>query len=362
MQHRDRKSLIAGISALIREVYGVDPSAAGERSMRERLNPLLDAFLLESQPIVDLEATVLIADIRGFTALTEAHPPRTVIQLLNRYFTRMVDLVRRHGGVVDKFMGDAVMALFGAPVQHGDHLTRALSCAVEMQQAMLELNREGREAGEPSIFAGIAVNTGHLMAGSFGSPLYNEYTVIGDTVNLAARMEGYSLRGQVLLSESSYAGARDRIEIGTANSLYVKGKAREITLYELLAVTHPRRLVVPQIEARRSPRVLVDFPVAFRRVEAKRILSQRFIGKANDLGYHGMNADLPFILPPASEIILSFAPDPGFQPSADLYARVLQSSPGAGIYRTNLEFTSLDTPGHRLVKRYVDDMLWGRWA
>lgn len=354
--------MVAGICGLVSEVYGVESSPLGARAMLDRLNPLLDAFLLESQPIVDIEATVLIADIRGFTALTESQPPRTIIRLLNRYFTRMVDLVRQHGGVVDKFMGDAVMALFGAPIRHDDHLIRALSCAVEMQQAMLELNRESRQAGEPNIFAGIAVNTGNLMAGSFGSRLYNEYTVIGDTVNLAARMEGYSLRGQVLLSESSYAGARDRIEIGGANSLYVKGKAREITLYELHAVTHPKRLVVPQIEARRSPRVLVDFPVAFRRIESKRILSQRFIGKANDLGYHGMNADLPFILPPASEIILSFAPDLGFAPSADVYARVLQTSPGAGIYRTNLEFTSVDTPGHRLVKRYVDDMLWGRWT
>jgi adenylate cyclase len=360
MQHRDRQSLVAGLSGLIHEIYGSESPNRRQGAMIERLNPLLDAFLLESQPIEAMDATILIADIRGFTALTETQPPDTIIRLLNRYFARMVDLVRHHGGVVDKFMGDAVMALFGAPVRRDDHLMRALACAVEMQQAMLELNLESRLTGEPSIYAGIAVNSGSVMAGSFGSRVYNEYTVIGDTVNLAARMEGYSLRGQVLLSDTSYAAARDHIDVGSANSLFVKGKVREITLYELLAVKHPTRLVVPQVEARRSPRVLVDFPIAFRRVESKRILAQRFVGKANDLSYDGMNADLPLILPPYSEVILTFVPELGPDPATEIYARVLRSSPSDGLHRTNLEFTTIDTPGHRLVKRYIDQVLWGR--
>ncbi|MFB1488210.1 MULTISPECIES: adenylate/guanylate cyclase domain-containing protein [unclassified Thiocapsa] len=360
MQHRDRQSLVAGISGLARQVYDTEPPNRREEAMIERLNPLLDAFLLESRPIEAVEATILIADIRGFTALTESHPPQTIIRLLNRYFARMVELVRRHGGVVDKFMGDAVMALFGAPVRRDDHLKCALSCAVEMQQAMLELNRESQLIGEPRIYAGIAVNSGSVMAGSFGSRIYNEYTVIGDTVNLTARMEGYSLRGQVLLSDSSYAAARHYIDIGSANSLFVKGKAREITLYELLAVKGPRRLVVPQVEIRRSPRVLVDFPIAFRRVESKCILAQRFMGKANDLSYYGMNADLPLILPPYSEVILTFVPEFGADPATEVYARVLRTQPSDGLHRTNLEFTTIDTPGHRLVKRYVDQLLWRR--
>ncbi|EGV17009.1 adenylate/guanylate cyclase domain-containing protein [Thiocapsa marina] len=360
MQHRDRQSLVAGISSLAQQVYESVAPNQQEEAMTQRLNPLLDAFLLESQPIEAVEATVLIADIRGFTSLTESQPPETIIRLLNRYFARMVQLVHHHGGVVDKFMGDAVMALFGAPLRRDDHLQCALSCAVEMQQAMLELNRESQIIGEPSIYAGIAVNSGSVMAGSFGSRVYNEYTVIGDTVNLTARMEGYSLRGQVLLSDASYASARDYIDIGSANSLFVKGKVREITLYELLAVNAPRRLTVPQVEVRRSPRVLVDFPIAFRRVESKCILEQRFMGKANDLSYFGMNADLPLILPPYSEVILTFVPEFGADPATEVYARVLRTHPSEGLHRTNLEFTTIDSPGHRLVKRYVDQLLWRR--
>jgi adenylate cyclase len=360
MQHRDRQALVEGISGLVQQVYDTETLERQHKAIIEQLNPLLDAFLLESQPIEAVEATILIADIRGFTALTESHPPQTIIRLLNRYFERMAELVRRYGGVVDKFMGDAVMALFGTPVHRDDHLRCALTCAVEMQQAMVELNRESQLIGEPSIYAGIAVSSGSVMAGSFGSRAYNEYTVIGDAVNLTARMEGYSLRGQVLLSDSSYALARDYIDVGTANALFVKGKVREITLYELLAVKGPQRLVVPKVEERRSPRVLVDFPIALRRVESKCILAQRFMGRANDLGYYGMNADLPLILPPFSEVILTLMPEFGSDPATEVYARVLRTQPSEGLHRTNLEFTNIDTPGHRLVKRYVDQLIWRR--
>jgi adenylate cyclase len=360
MQHRERQSLISALSRLIDEVAGQPSAQRSTEAVSERLNPLLDTFLYELQPIQSAEATILIADIRGFTGLTETLPPETIIRLLNRYFTAMVELVHGHGGVVDKFMGDAVLAIFGAPTRRDDHLMRALSCAVAMQQAMLELNQESQRLGEPNIFAGIAVNSGSVMAGSFGSRLHNEYTVIGDAVNLASRMEGYSLRGQVLLSDTSYAQARDYVEVGSANSLFVKGKVREITLYEILAVKRPTLLTVPRVEVRRSPRVLVDFPIVVRRVESKRILSQRYIGKANDLGYFGINADLPMVLPPSSEVVLSFAPEFGVGQSTDVYARVLRSAPRDGQYRTNLEFTTIDTPAHRLVKHYVDNLLWGR--
>jgi adenylate cyclase len=360
MQHRDRQSLLTALSGLIQEIAGESAVPPSPHTIVERLNPLLDAFLFERQPIKAAEATILIADIRGFTGLTETLPPETIIRLLNRYFTKMVELVHAHGGVVDKFMGDAVLALFGEPTGRPDHLHSALLCAVAMQRAMLEVNRESQEVGDPSLYAGIAVNSGRVMAGSFGSPQHNEYTVIGDAVNLASRMEGYSLRGQVLLSDTSYEHARDYVEVGSANSLFVKGKAREITLYEILAVKHPTRITVPQVEVRRSPRVLVDFPIVVRRVEAKQVLSQVYVGKANDLGYFGINADLPLVLPPSSEVVLSFAPEFGLGQSADIYARVLRSAPRDGQYRTNLEFTTIDTPGHRLVKRYVDNLLWGR--
>ncbi|NKN32538.1 adenylate/guanylate cyclase domain-containing protein [Marichromatium bheemlicum] len=359
MQHQDKQLLFARILAAIEGGEEAASAPIDGEMLRERLSAQLDDFLLESQPIIATEATVVIADIRGFTALVESQPVEVMVRLLNRFFTRMVELVTRYGGVVDKFMGDSVMAVFGVPERRDDDLLRALACAVEIQRAMVVLNRDQRAWNEPSLYAGVAVSSGRLMAGSFGSPLYNEYTVIGDPVNLAARIENYSLRGQVLLSESAQAGAREHIEIGAINQVTVKGKAEPVTLYELKAVDWPQRLEVPEVEPRKAPRIAVDFAVEFRQVVSKRILSESFVGKVHDLSYYGMSADLPVVLPPYTEILLSLAPEIGSGKAMEVYARVLRSQRDKGSYRTSLEFTTIDTPSHRRVKRYVDHMLWG---
>lgn len=360
MQHQNRESFLLGVSGLVDELCEKSGARIQQGLLRQRLDGLIDAFLLESQPITDTRATIVLADIRGFTAITEALPPRVVIGLLNRYFGVMGRVIKRYGGVIDKFMGDSVMALFGAPERRPDDLLRALACAVEMQHAMAELNVGASARGEPSLFVGIAVNTGEVMAGSFGSRLHSEYTVIGDTVNLVSRMESFSLRGQVLLSEASRAAAGDHVEVGSVNEVRVKGKAEPIALYELHAVDYPRRLVVPRVEVRRSPRVQVDLAVELRRVAGKGIDPEPLPARVLDLGYHGFLAELPHALAPGCEVVVNLAlPLPGGA-TGDLYAKVVRTVSGALGVATSLQFTTIGTPAHRLVKRYVDGVLWGR--
>ena len=360
MQHKNRKEFSLGLERLLEELCGRSALADSRVLLRPRLDRLLDELLLVSEPIVETRATVMIADIRGFTAIAESLPPKTLIGLLSRFFDAMGRVIERYDGFIDKFMGDSVMALFGAPARRPDDLLRALACAVEMQQAMGTLNREAEARGEPRLYAGIAVNTGEVMAGSFGSPLHREYTAIGDTVNLVARMESFSLRGQVLLSESSRAEAGDRIEIGGVNRLTVKGKSRPVILYELHAVKHPRRLVVPRVEVRRSPLVRVDFPVTLNPVIGKRILAEPVVGRALDLGYNGLLVRLPVRLERGAELATNLAPDLGQEPAGDLYSRVVRVADGRSGFETSLQFSVVDTPAYGQVKRYVDGMLWGR--
>ena len=358
MQHRDRETLIGGIERIVDEVYGQELSVDAGFLLRRRLNPLLDEFLLEAQPIRNTETTILLADIRGFTALTRTLPAETIGELLNRYFSAMCDVIKRNGGVVDKFMGDAVMALFGAPWGRADDLQRALACAVEMQQAMVALNRENLLRGWPNLFAGIAINTGPVMAGSFGSKVHSEYTVIRDAVNLVARIESFSLRGQILLSETAHAFARDLIDIGSVNKVRVKGVSEPIVLYEMRSVNRPRRLVVPEIDVRRSPRISVDLKAMFRQIDEKRVADSQFPGHVNDMGYFGLSADLPMGLPACSEVSMTMQPEFGLDAGAEVYARVLRSRRSNGAFRTSMEFTAVDTPGHRRIKAYVDNALW----
>ncbi|WP_246237521.1 adenylate/guanylate cyclase domain-containing protein [Caldichromatium japonicum] len=313
----------------------------------------------QSHSIVGTHATILIADLRGFSTLMESVPSTLMVDLLNRFFGLMAKIVKRHGGMIDKLMGDAIMAVFGVPNRRPDDLIRALNCAVEMQLGMIDLSHRNERQGEPRLYAGIALSTGDVMAGSFGSEVYNEYTVIGSPVNLASRIESYAMRGQILLSEATYRAAGDAIQIGTVHEVQVKGRASPVMLYELKAVTQPHLLRVPMVEVRKTPRVLVDFPAVFQRVEDKRVLPERIVGQVQDIGYFGLCVDLPVALPPYSEVMMSMAPEFGLDSQVEVYARVLRSRPHQDRFRTNLQFTNIDTPGHRRIKHYVDHILWG---
>ena len=314
---------------------------------------------LVAAPIAEADASIVLADIRGFTALMAAYPPALMAQLLNRFLTAMCAVVDRYDGYVDKFMGDSVMAVFGVPRRQPDHLHRALACAAAMQQAMERLNRGHQARGEPALYAGIAINTGSVMAGSFGPRKHQEYTVIGDAVNLAARIESFSLRGQVLISAAAHAGAADLIEVGPPNHVQPKGADGLVTLYPLLAVRHRGRLAVPAVEPRQSPRVQVALDAVFRQVAAKRLLEEQFVGHIRDIGYHGLSADLPLPLPGLTELAILLPSLPLFEAGGALYARVLRVMPAEPGFRTSLAFTSVDTPAHRRVKSLVDDRLWG---
>lgn len=367
MQHPNRNQLFAGIEQAVQDLENEGllhleqplRPAAVRKALEGRLNPVLDAFLLESQPQVEAYATVLIADIRGFTALMSSLPMVTMLELLNRWFATMTGIIDRFGGVVDKFIGDAVMALFGLPEARGDDSARALACAVEMQRAMLALNQEYRERGLPEIFAGIAVNTGRLVAGSFGAKAHNEYTVIGDVVNLVSRIESFALRGQVIISESTRTAAADLIEVGAVNTVRFKGISHPVQLYELISVhAEQHRLVVPPIEVRRSPRIRVKLDAIFRQLEGKCIRPAPIPGLINDIGYFGLRADLPRILPDASDVVISLAAQQGLPDVGQLYARVVQTVPWAGRFRTSLELSAVDAAAQQRLKDLIDESLW----
>jgi adenylate cyclase len=181
--------------------------------------------------------TVLFSDVRGFTAMSERATPEEVVGQLNEYFSRMVDVLFAHRGTLDKFVGDMVMGLFGAPLDDPDHAEHAVQAALAMTRALDELNQQWSAAGRPVLDIGIGISTGEMVAGNIGSTAIMSYTVIGDTVNLGARLESlnkdYGTR--VIISEATRAALKGRYDIRPLGEVTVKGKSRAVTIYEVKA-------------------------------------------------------------------------------------------------------------------------------
>jgi adenylate cyclase len=181
------------------------------------------------------DMSVLFSDIRGFTAVTERGDPEALVAQLNEYFSRMVDIVFRHRGTVDKFVGDMVMALFGAPLDDPDHAENAVRTAVEMVEALGHLNRKWADNGQAQLDIGIGVNSGEMIAGNIGSSSIMSYTVIGDNVNLAARLESLNkdYRTRVIISDATRVRLSGGYEIDPLGDVVVKGKTRPVAIFEV---------------------------------------------------------------------------------------------------------------------------------
>jgi class 3 adenylate cyclase len=186
----------------------------------------------------NLEVTVLFSDVRGFTTFAESRPPEEVISHLNEYLSAMVDVIFKYEGTLDKFIGDAVMAVFGSPIAHDDDPMRAVKTALEMQSRLMELNSRWAQQGKETLEIGIGVNTGEVIAGNIGDIRRLEYTVIGDNVNLASRIEGLTKEYHcpIIISDSTYAKVKDKVSVKNIGHVPVKGKSQEVEIYELVSL------------------------------------------------------------------------------------------------------------------------------
>ncbi len=181
------------------------------------------------------ELSVLFSDIRGFTTISERLPPEELVRTLNEYLTPMTDLVFKHEGTLDKYMGDAIMAIWGAPLTQEDHALRACAAAVEMLQQLAELSKRWAAQGRPIIDIGIGINSGHMAVGNMGSDMRFDYTVMGDNVNLGSRLEGTNKEygTHIIISEFTFALVKGKVVARELGSVRVKGKKKPVGIYEL---------------------------------------------------------------------------------------------------------------------------------
>ena len=179
------------------------------------------------------DVTILFSDIRGFTSMTEQLEPTEVVATLNAYFSCMIDVIYKYEGTLDKFLGDGIMCIFGAPIDQPDHVLRAARTALAMQRALKDFNEDQRKQDRPTLKVGIGINSGDAVVGNVGSEKRLEYTAIGDNVNLAARLQAIAVGGQILISESTWQAIKPLATVETLEPVKIKGKERAVPIYDL---------------------------------------------------------------------------------------------------------------------------------
>lgn len=195
--------------------------------------------LLKSEKAIELggvekQVTAMFADIRGFTAMSEKMTPHQVITFLNHYFGDMTDAIFAHNGTLDKYVGDALFALWGSPLPDKDHAYNAVKCALAIQEKLKTQHKKGI----PPINLGIGICSGPAVVGNMGSSQRQEFTAIGDTINTSSRLSGTASGGQIMITESTYKLIKDKIDAKKLEPLKVKGKEKPLIVYEVLSLRH----------------------------------------------------------------------------------------------------------------------------
>ncbi|HTC20054.1 MAG TPA: adenylate/guanylate cyclase domain-containing protein, partial [bacterium] len=208
-------------------------------SLQRYLSPnIVDDMVLNNDIATSLggakkKITVLFCDIRGFTPLTEKEPVETIVGLLNDYFSAMSDVIFANHGTLDKFIGDAIMAIYGAPLEMADGAYQCVKTAVEMRDKLALLNEEWKKEKKPQIQVGFGINTGEAIVGNIGSERRMEYTAIGDMVNVAARVEGETEGNQIFVTEETFQELGNRVQVKKLSAVKLKGKTSKVQIYEV---------------------------------------------------------------------------------------------------------------------------------
>ena len=206
--------------------------------MKRYISAQLAESILSGETDVDLKSgrqdlTVLFSDIRGFTAMSERMEPEDMVDILNQYLSEMTEIVFKHGGTLDKYIGDAVMVFVGNPIPYDDHVERGVRIAMEMRSRLAELQQRWLVEQGELLSIGIGVTTGYVTVGNIGSPARMDYTVVGNQVNLASRLADQAQAGQVLVSERTLAAVRDLVNYDEVDQIELQGVSRPIKVYEI---------------------------------------------------------------------------------------------------------------------------------
>ena len=289
------------------------------------------------------EITLLVSDLRGFTSLSSKLSPREVITILNRYLEPMVEVIVRYRGTVDEFQGDGILVFFGAPLASHDDPERAVACAIEMQNKMVEINKEQVQHNLPELKMGIGINTGEVVVGNIGSEKRSKYGAVGTAINTTYRIESYTTGGQILISPDTYEKIRSQVRVLQTMEVQFKGIDHPVTLYDVTGIEGNHQISLVKKEAPSFTDLELPLPVNCFLVKDKTVSETGISGYITRLSDAAAVVSLEKWVPQHSNLKIILAPEKTLR-LPEAYAKVVsvdQSDTTATNMRGELEFTSL---------------------
>ncbi|WP_457553355.1 adenylate/guanylate cyclase domain-containing protein [Desulfobacula sp.] len=296
--------------------------------------------------------TVLMADLRGFTSLSETRDPEEMVQLLNRYLERMSVIINKYDGIIDEIIGDAILAIFGAPETHDDDPQRAVACALEMQNSLIKLNHEISASGYPPLEMGIGINTGNVIVGNIGSELRMKYGIVGAAVNKAARIESNSVGGQVLIGESTYEHIKEQVGTGPAQATMMKGMKKPLIFYSVFAIKS-RYVVLLNSPVEEKHSLPIRLPFQCWAIKDKKIDTLPLTGETIRMDDNKIDAHIPSGLKAFTDIKLNFDFCLEAHCFEDIYAKSIPIEKNDDPSFQRLQITSMDPEDRAILKKWM---------
>ena len=271
------------------------------------------------------DVTFLVSDLRGFTALSSELSPDDVIHILNSYLERMVEVINRYRGTVNEFQGDGVLVFFGAPLKHDDDPQRAIACAIEMQNALMELNKVQRQNNFPELSMGIGINSGKVVVGNIGSEKRAKYGAVGSPINIAFRVESYTTSGQILISPYTFEKVRKQVQVRKSVKANFKGIDHPLNLYDIVSIEGKYKISLEEKTPDELTTLQSPMPIKCFLIEEKAVSEKVITGHIIRLG--AFSAEVTLEKPIDSHVNLKvLLSSQGTERLSGIYAKVVSSN------------------------------------
>ncbi|MCP4688807.1 MAG: response regulator [Desulfobacterales bacterium] len=307
-------------------------------------NEVVDAIINEPDGLKlggeDRLATILMADLRGFTAMAQTLDAEKVVDIINIYLETMTEVIFKHKGTITEFIGDAILVIFGAPVSYEDHALRSVVCALEMQMAMEKVNKKCRGKGYPEVAQGIGVNTGNVVVGNIGSQKRTKYGVVGYTVNLASRIESFTTCGQILISETTHQACGSILRVDDEMKIMPKGVKDAVTIYEIGGIGGDYNIFFPDKKALVLNELRPPVSIKFKVLSGKQTLEKEFDGRLIKFGDLFVDIRADRNCRKFSNLKITLLDSENRQITTELYGKVVEIiSRSPHLFRVSFTFT-----------------------